>query len=247
MERGELPSASRALQYDLCPGSYWLEWYVRNVIKPKDIDDDDYDSTEGTFLHNVRMGFIPETELQFHQRWVIDRSKRFTEEVLFNLGLRWKNIEETLHEKRFWIHDTNTLKPVFSGRFDTLYLYNGGTMGIYEEYKMGWKGATFAPLNRQILVNVSAIYQNLRLRRITGILNQPRVFDAPVSYVVYEENTLRKGVKKAVDIHRRCMNPHAPRIPGGSQCKFCLGKRYCPEANALIDNVIQQFQPNENR
>ena len=110
---------------------------------------------------------------------------------------------------------------------------------------MGWKGAMYANMNRQVLVNVSAIYQNLRFKRIVGIMNQPRVFDNTMSWVVYDEDDLKLGVKKAIDIHKRCMNPHAPRIPGPAQCKFCRGKRYCPEARALIPQVLQQFQPKE--
>ena len=235
------PSASGMQRLVLCPGSWLAE---------KGCPDVGREAAElGTRLHkHMELGTTPDDpeeaeavewcrrmELQLAEKYVGCPStpdERTASGYAEAPALR-SSAPTVLREVRWWGHN-----EAFSGQADVVFVHEGCALVL--DYKFGRVPVAAARDNMQLAALAYLALRNLPDVDVVfcGILQplagrqEPRLVRYHREMKGQLEGFFMQSVEKAA-------KPHALRVPGENQCRYCKAKAECPACNGL---VVQQTQ-----
>lgn len=252
-ERKGLPSASRALAYKLCPGSYQL----CQTVPPE--PESEY-AAEGTLGHSLleniaRRQFLGEDPVDpaagADTLQAVEQAWGHVEDLLHEfLGIAWKAKLKACHvfiERRAWFHSADGA-PLYSGRNDVAILDPAGRLMLWD-YKFGRGDVDAAAENIQLRALAVAFAQQIdrdnldeklsppKLPAVTEVwaaVIQPRV-NPSVTAARYTAADLKQAAVEVEGIFRAVYATNPPRVAGYRQCLYCAAKPVCPEARGAID------------
>jgi len=150
---------------------------------------------------------------------------------------------ETTVEKRYWLNDPETMKPVASGRLDEL--HSIGTQGHLQDFKFGRIIVNHASMNLQLRALAVCLMQDTFYDEITVEIIQPR---APSEFqrttARYQREHLDMALTEILGLLSMSRDPDAPRIPSLEACRWCKAKAVCPEALSVV-HLTTEISPQD--
>lgn len=248
-DRGGLPSASKAEQWTLCPGSH----LAQQGLKAEQGDD----AAEGIRLHaemefhercNKKALLLPELpylkELTESQREVLAFTTKLRNELVSQVvrlsGWAHEEATEKLAEGRLWLRDEDTLDPLSSARLDLAIRL--GSWALIVDYKFGRAAVEHAAGNLQLREQAICLAQELPdLGDVCVAIVAPRAEgETKTTLARYKAGDFRTAYCEMASAARLAVQPGQPRIAGAKQCKHCLaaGTDRCPESRAIVGAAL---------
>lgn len=221
--RRGLPSASSAVRYALCPGSFLLEKRM-----PYDLPSEA--AASGTRIHEAISGKVP-IELDDNEREIYDRCVAQEVEVRRTAGFNAPDY--TFREERMWMSDENGT-PLWSGEPDALFIT--GTSGLVLDYKTGRGDVWEASVNLQLRALAVLAVENYSLTEITVAIIQPLAGKPTIARYTFSD--LLVAVAEVSEVMARIKEPNQPRTPSEDACKYCRAKAICPEAQQAVAVIV---------
>lgn len=216
------PSASGMQRLVMCPGSWLAE---------KGYPDESSEAAEfGTRLHkHMELGTTPDDPEEAEAvEWCRRMELQLAEKYVAPMGA-----DLVLREQRWWGHN-----EAFSGQADVVFVHEGCALVL--DYKFGRVPVAAARDNMQLAALAYLALRNLPDVDVVfcGILQplasrqEPRVVRYHREMKGQLEGFFMMSVEKAE-------KPHALRMPGEVQCRYCKAKAECPACNGML---VQQTQ-----
>ena len=240
-----IPRASNALTLSLCPGSLSAQLGMEDAPTP--------DSESGVLIHShLEAHFSARdrsilTALDARQTYVFDYSKRVVDKIIAAHG----GVKTILVEEQIFLKLGR--EALMSGHPDLVVLCNDGSIHVFD-YKTGYLEAPRAAANLQLWVYtlyalrhfigtgpeteaLTSLYNRMEGPLMGHIIN-PMVKDG-VSHMEITETEINGMMARLRGIAIVATRPNAERIPGVTQCNFCLAKGTdaCPESSATLKNL----------
>lgn len=248
-----LPSASAALENELCPGRWRLQREFDALSEGVEIEEEqdgahgdlDRDAEAGKRIHRIYAGEpCPEATEAERQR------ARQAMEVDTRIHEQWASTFDgkpyqpivTMREHRWWLKD-EAGNPIYSGQTDLVKIRGdaGGPVDILVgDLKGLWGQKDAADLNKQLHHYIALIAASItdlgytELASAAAYLNQPAVTMKPALVPFDRDDIGALLLEMQIDL-AAMMDPDAPRAPGPIQCHRCRAKLICPEFIAAID------------
>lgn len=235
-EREGKPSASGIERLTLCPGS----WLAEQGLPDEKSDVAERGDRIHLWLAKEAAGDpvpeLPDDELELALR---------CQEQRLELGRSLFGTADSISiERRFRVLDDygNT---VATGQAD--FVSFTGKRALIVDYKTGRGEVTESPRNPQLMTLAVAVDDETmwNAEEIIVAIIQPDASTKPLcaSYDRAALSAARETVLRAVN---DAMTPHAPRVPGEKQCKYCRAKAHCPAAHENIKTLaVTTIQPAE--
>jgi hypothetical protein len=223
-ERLGLPSISAFEQMAKCPGSYHAQKGLPDL-------DDTAIRQQGTDIHSVMAGEMPEKDLPSSLRWILDRTMELEMSICDTAFPQYERSElEELAEQRYWFLDSQGNK-LYSGKLDKVYLDPEHSKAVVIDYKFGFKRVLDAKKNRQIRGGVVLLANSYLISDVMGAIIQPRIAgDDALLLCQYSGEQIQEASQKNLTLVARAMDVNAPRNPGVTQCEYCKAKPTCKPA-----------------
>ncbi len=232
--RAGLPSGSSAKRYKNCPGSFMRERELAsaNLL----VDDSSEISKEGTLLHAVMAGKLPEIGLSDRHGYLIRSARRLRDKAISVCGF---NVTTVLADsEREWLTDPDDPdKRLGSGLIDFFAPFYEGdllTQALMIDWKFGPKGADDAEDNDQLDWYVAIKKQkHPELERLVAGIVQPAVEgdsdDDRLTLVEYDDLALRDNLQRVIGLARGILKKDQPCY-AGMWCKNCPSIGRCETA-----------------
>lgn len=262
-----LPSASSALQDQLCLGRWRKQREYLAMVESDTPDEDesgssnngsptydlDKDAEAGKRIHKLyARQECPEATSPERER--AEHGLRIDEEM----GAKWRQIFIGMkdvkwieyRERRWWLKDSEG-NPVYSGQTDVVWIR--GNPGSEADILVGdlkglWGYHDPATLNVQLRRYIALIAANIeglgytRVVSACAYLNQPAKTLKPVM-AKYEEDDIMEAILEMWTDLANMQDPDAPRTPGPVQCHHCKGKLICEEYLNQTEKQILRITP----
>ena len=234
-----LPSASSFPRYAACPGSFLAEG--------NEPEEETFDARSGTRVH-ARLAAEtapdpvdpddPETidivmtcrgiEVELLRKWTEDRNGRI------------------IRERRLWLHDLQTLSPLFSGKPDGV--WTDLDRAVVWDFKTGRGVVPTAEVNWQMRALAVLVAENYAVNEVIVAIIQPWA-SPQVTQAAYGISDLSESRRVCIDLARRIVQPGQPRNASPDACRYCRAKAVCPEAMAVVNNMaviaLAEAEPGE--
>lgn len=216
------PSASGMQRLVLCPGSWLAE---------KGCPDVGSEAAElGTRLHkHMELGTAPDDPEEVEAvEWCRRMELQLAEKYVAPMGA-----DLVLREQRWWGHN-----EAFSGQADVVFVHEGCALVL--DYKFGRVPVAAARDNMQLAALAYLALRNLPDVDVVfcGIL-QPLASRQEPRVVRYHREMKGQLEGYFMQVVEEAEKPHALRVPGENQCRYCKAKAECLACNGL---VVQQTQ-----
>jgi hypothetical protein len=136
---------------------------------------------------------------------------------------------------RFWCHDPDDLRPLFSGQCDLV--AGNGMRILVVDYKTGWGDLTPAARNWQLRALVALVGCEHGLDPppvVTAALIAPRL-NPKVDLVEYSPDDVRQAVRDCQALAKRIVEPGQFRVASEESCRYCPCQAHCPEAQRFVE------------
>lgn len=225
-DRGQWTSASSAPADSRCPGRHFMQ---------RGLPDTPSDSAEfGTRVHSALCKGDP-SGLKDDELAAYDTCKEKELEALqLFFGMDWEDGISVVREKRYWIKTTYP----HSGQVDAV--FRKGLRALIIDYKSLPSGMTEDSEENMQLRDQAVLYwhYSILLDEVGTTIAQPGRSVVICSYKLFDIERATLELQKRVEDSN---NPAAKRIPGPIQCRYCRGKRQCPEYGALASTGTMEM------
>jgi CRISPR/Cas system-associated exonuclease Cas4 (RecB family) len=220
-ERANLPSASSAHRYALCPGSFLLE----QQAPPEETNEDaELGHRIHAWLASDPIQLSPD-ELELAERCREQAHALIQEHMDGGHG-------QTVREERIWAFDDDFAKS-WSGKPD-LVVHNS-TRAIVIDFKTGRGDVEDSVNNLQLRALAVLVADQYAVEWVTVAIVQPHA--GPPSVCHYGPDCLTTATIEVSQLMRRVLQPNHPRIPSAAACQYCRAKSICPEAQATVNTL----------
>lgn len=230
--REGLPSASSVDRFINCPGSFAAERGLPELPKQNV-------TSEGTRIHAALESGDTEG-LEPTEAEIASRLSAMEKSALAD-WMRQLGIEETptRHaEERLWIRDPNTLELEASAQLDVYYVHERVCLVI--DAKSGFKGATSAELNWQLMTQAICVSQEYPEVKSFYVAIAHARLGSSFDMAVYDIKGIRHGLQEFRHAQWLSKQPNARRVPG-THCQYCRANGVCVEAAAYSSVTQQEF------
>jgi hypothetical protein len=177
------------------------------------------DATEGTMLHSVLAGFVPE-KLTSEQERALDYCRR----------METKTFAEVFGEKKARVTREIELEMelnncTLTGHPDAIFTSPGKALVM--DWKFGRNPVDPAEINQQLRGYALLVAEKFLAQEITVCIVQPRA--NLVTVCKYTAADIEAAVEDIQNTVWKCMAEQKPvTIPGESQCRYCRARATCP-------------------
>lgn len=236
-ERQNLPSASSAHRYAVCPGSFLAEQSIS--------EDPSKDAEFGNRVHAALAMEMDPSDLSAAEESVFTRAKEFDGRAISDWLERIGGIGGEIHtfrEVRIWYRDA-MFRKLWSGKPDLI--LRSGTKALILDYKTLWGEHVPAPSNMQLRALVVLLAHEYVLDEVTVALVQTNKWPA-ITTAVYSIADIEQAEAEVAPMMERVKQPGQPRTATAEGCKYCRAKATCPAALGVVE-ALPAMVPRESR